>query len=417
MQRRLGLSAGPHDPGAAVSATATAATRGPGALRLATAGVAIVGVTFGMARYGYGLLLPDIRREYGLGPGTLGAIATGAYVVYLVAAAVTGVFAASLGPRRTVVLAGLLAALGMLVAGLSRSPAGLAVGILIGGAGAGFALPPFSDAGRAIAPAARGRVLAAINCGTGYGVALSAPIAILAGGAWRAAWLAFAAVALAATAWAAHVLSPRRLGARASAARKEDIAAPRATWRALRCRRAAPMLAGAALIGLGSSAYWTFAVEHLVDAGALSATASRSFLGLLGVASVLATLAGDLVGRVGAGRAYVATALTEAVGVALIAVAPDSLPAALVSAVLFGAAYNAVLAVQVLWSVHLYAERPSLGISAVMAANGVGFVIGPLGAGLLVGPLGLAAVLGLGAGVVAVGSVFAPREAILPGSG
>ena len=36
-------------------------------LRLASAGIGLVGASFGMARYGYGLLLPDIRRTFGLG--------------------------------------------------------------------------------------------------------------------------------------------------------------------------------------------------------------------------------------------------------------------------------------------------------------------------------------------------------------
>jgi len=31
-----------------------------------------------MARYGYGLLLPDIRRTFALGPGALGLIGAGA---------------------------------------------------------------------------------------------------------------------------------------------------------------------------------------------------------------------------------------------------------------------------------------------------------------------------------------------------
>jgi len=397
-----------------MSAVGTGSGTGPGAVRLAGAGIGIVGVTFGMARYGYGLLLPDIRRDYGLGPGALGAIGTGAYVAYLAAAALTGIFAGRLGPRRTALVAGLLAALGMTVAGLSRSPGALAAGILIGGAGAGFAFPPFADAARAIAPAARGRVLAAINCGTGYGVAVSAPIAIVAGSAWRGAWLAFAALALLATAWAVHVLPRGRLERSGD---DGDITAPAGTWRALRCRRAAPMLAGAVLIGLGSSAYWTFAVEHLVHAGALSEAASRSFLGLVGVASVLATAAGDLVGWLGARRAYVVATLAESAGIALLALAPGSLTAAVASAVLFGAAYNAVVAIQAIWSAHLYAGRPSLGLSAAMSANGLGLLLGPLGAGLLAVPLGLTAVLAAGAVVVAAAGAFAPREAILPAEG
>lgn len=368
----------------------------------------MVGVTFGMARYGYGLLLPDMRREYGLSASALGAIATGAYAVYLVASAATGVLAARAGPRRTAVAAGLLAALGMAIAGLSASPGGLAVGILVGGASAGFAFPPFSDAAREISAATRARVLAAVSSGTGWGVALAAPIAILAGSAWRGAWLAFAIVALAATAWAAYVLSPTRLTP-SSRAPHGGIATPGATWRALRCPGAARLIAGAVLVGLGSSTYWTFGVEHLVAADGVSTAASRGFLGLVGVASILGSVTGDLARRMGARRCYIAMALTQSGGIALLALLPGSLHAALASALLFGAAYNAVLAVQSLWSVEIYATRPSLGIAAVMSANGIGFVVGPLAAGLLVGPLGLAAVLGLGAGIVATASLFAPR--------
>ena len=46
----------------------------------------------------------------------------------------------------------------------------------------------------------------------------------------------------------------------------------------------------------------------------------------------------------------------------------------------------------------MFSDRPSLGISAVMAGNGIGFLLGPLGAGLLTGPLGLGAVPAPGLG-------------------
>jgi predicted MFS family arabinose efflux permease len=365
-------------------------------VRLAGAGIGIVGVTFGMARYGYGLLLPDIRREYGLGPGTLGAIGTAGYVAYLAAATATGAFAGRAGPRRTAVAAGVLAALGMALAGLTRSPTGLLAGVLAGGASAGLAFPPFSDAARDLPPRTRGRVIAAINCGTGYGVALAAPIAILAGGHWRATWLACASLALVAAAWAARVLPAGAL-ARQPQAR-----------RALRDRRAAPLLAGAVLVGLGSSAFWTFAVERLDEAGALSPAAGRAFLGVVGVASLLATLASDLVGRLGARRALRACAAAEAAGIALLAAGSRSLALALLAAVLFGAAYNAVVAIQVLWSTQLFPARPSVGLAAAMTGNGLGLLAGPLAAGLLAGPLGLGGVLAGGAALVLAAGRFAP---------
>jgi hypothetical protein len=50
---------------------------GASALRVAAAGIGVVGASFGMARYGYGLLLPDIRAGYELASGALGLIAAG----------------------------------------------------------------------------------------------------------------------------------------------------------------------------------------------------------------------------------------------------------------------------------------------------------------------------------------------------
>jgi predicted MFS family arabinose efflux permease len=100
---------------------------------------------------------------------------------------------------------------------------------------------------------------------------------------------------------------------------------------------------------------------------------------------------GDLVLRIGAARAYVATTLALAAALALLALAPSSLAAALASAILFGAAYNAAVGIQAIWSTHMFSLRPSLGISAAMSANGLGLMLGPLGAGLLAGRLGLRA--------------------------
>jgi predicted MFS family arabinose efflux permease len=279
------------------------------------------------------------------------------------------------------------------------------VGVLIAGASAGLAFAPFADAARAAPVAARGRVLAAINCGTGYGVALAAPIAIVAGASWRSAWLAFAVVAVLATLWTAHVLPGRVAG---SGGRGVPYG-----WGAVLCRRALPLLASGLLIGLGSSTYWTFAVEHLTDAGGLSSAASAMFLGIVGVASVLATLAADLVSRVGPRRAFTATTVAEAGALALLALVPASLVAAIASAILFGTAYNATMAIQAIWSTHVFSRRPSLGLSAALSASGVGLLLGPLVGGLLAGRAGFGPVLLAGAGAVAAASLLGPREPIL----
>src|SRR5947209_293137 len=83
----------------------------------------------------------------------------------------------------------------------------------------GRAYPPFADVVERLPVAVRGRTLATINCGTGWGVAVAAPIAIIAGDAWRAAYLAFAVCAALSTLHVARTL-PSRAAIPAPAAAK-----------------------------------------------------------------------------------------------------------------------------------------------------------------------------------------------------
>ena len=377
----------------------------PGALRVATAGIAVVGVAFGMARYGFGLLLPDIRATYALGSGALGLIAATSYLAYIAASAAAALLVGRLGPRVVVVVGGVMATAGMLLAGLTGSALGLVLGVLVAGTSAGLVFPPFSDVvDDVVAPERRRRTLAAISSGTGYGVVVAAPVAVIAGREWRAAWLAFAVCAAAATAWAAFVL-PRR-----AAASSTTTAAVRLRWAWFVCPRSRPLLVGGLVIGLAASLYWTFAVDFLHASGAVSTAGARGLLAVVGVASIVGTLAGDLVQRLGAATTFRLVILGQAGSLALLAAAPGSLALAAASAVLFGASYNLVVAVQGIWSAAVFAERPSAGLAAVMVCLSVGLLVGPPLAGLVADRTGFEAVF-LAAGVLLVGTVpLAPRE-------
>lgn len=96
------------------------------------------------------------------------------------------------------------------------------------------------------------------------------------------------------------------------------------------------------------------------------------------------------------------------------ALLPASVPALVVSALLFGASYNAVIAIQTIWSAKVFAGRPSAGLAAVMFMLGVGLLPGPAAAGLLAGPIGLGGTFGVAAVVVLGAAALLPREAIAP---
>src|SRR4051794_5047010 len=251
---------------------------------LASAGIATVGVSFGMARYGFGLLAPDMRAAFGLSHGSLGLLSAASYVAYIVTSVSGAALVLRAGARAVVGAGGCCAVVGMLIAAAADNPAILFAGLLIAGASAGLVFPPFSDVVASELPAtSRSRVLTAISAGRGWGVALAAPVALLAGEAWRLAWVLFAAIAALATLWALAVLPPCR-----QAAPRTEPVRLRASW--FLCPRPGPLLTGALLIGLGSSVYWTFAVEHVADDGGLTSVQSRLFLTVVGLASVAGSL-------------------------------------------------------------------------------------------------------------------------------
>jgi predicted MFS family arabinose efflux permease len=372
-------------------------------LRLVSAGAACIAVTFGLARYGYGLMLPDLRAALDLDSATLGVIGSGSFAAYLLATASSGLLAARVGARRLVVAGGALAAAGMAIVASAQSGAALAAGIVVAGASSGLVFPPFADAVQQRLPAERRpRALAIISSGTGWGVLVSVPIALAAGADWRLAWVAFAVLALVATLWAAVALR----GTTASTPEAVDRLRP--SW--FVCPRSGPLLAGAFLIGLGSSVYWTFAVDLVAQEGGVAPSAARLVLALVGAASLVGGVSGELVERLGARATFIAGSLALTASLALIAAAPGAWVAVVPSAILFGAAYNVLLAVDAIWSARVYAGRPATGLAAVMFTLAVGLLLGPAGAGAMAASAGLPAAFFAGAAVVAVITLLTPAE-------
>ena len=384
---------------------------GPSALAIAFAGSSAVATAFGMARYGYGLLLPDIQDDLALGVSTLGAIGTLAYVTYLLATLLVTRCIARVGERATVVLGGLLAVAGTIVVALANDPVLLGLGVAIAGASAGLVYAPFGEAVQRLPSVVRARTLAAITCGTGWGVVVAAPIAILAGDAWRAAFFGFAGCAVLSTLLAARTL-PGRTASTPSVllnATSKSMLTPTARGRR---SPALPMLAASLLLGLGSASFWTFAVDHVRDAG-LGQTDGRVLLGVAGITSLASLVAADVVARLGARPTFVLTALLETVAIATIAVVADHLAAVLIAAATFGAAYNTVCAVTVLWATRIYASRPSAGLAAATGAMGIGLLCGPVASGVLAEFTSLTAALLGGATIVAISALLAPRGEVI----
>jgi predicted MFS family arabinose efflux permease len=365
---------------------------------LAVAGAATVATSFGMARYGYGLLLPDIQAGLAHGAATLGLIGSLAYVAYVAAGAAVTTLSATVGERATVVAGGALAVAGTVTVAASASATELGIGVALAGASAGLVYPPFANAVAGLPDGVRRRVLATINCGTGWGVAVAAPIAIAAGDAWRVTYVGFAACAVLSTVIAAHTLPP--LATRPPAPAPHHAAVPLG-------RRVAPLITATVLVGLGSAAFWTYAVDQLHAAG-LGGSASKAMLGVAGVTSILAVGAADVTRAFGARRTFVLSAALEAAAIATIALAPGHLAAALGAGAAFGTAYNTNVAVTVLWSTDLSPDRPTAGLAVATTSNALGLLGGPFLGGLLAAATSLTVTMLAGAAVTLTALAVTP---------
>jgi uncharacterized MFS-type transporter YbfB len=63
--------------------------------------MSLIAVTYGLARFAYGLFVPELRTEFGLDGATAGAIAASSYVAYCVAIAAATLLTARWVPARS----------------------------------------------------------------------------------------------------------------------------------------------------------------------------------------------------------------------------------------------------------------------------------------------------------------------------
>jgi sugar phosphate permease len=120
--------------------------RRSGVTWLVAPGLTMIAVTYGLARFAYGLFLPEIRESLDLSETALGYIGAGSYAGYCLAIVAALVFTSRTGPRFMAVAAGAVAVVGMAVVACAPAAWVLAVGIPVAGSSSGLASPPMGEA-------------------------------------------------------------------------------------------------------------------------------------------------------------------------------------------------------------------------------------------------------------------------------
>ncbi|MDW5376000.1 MFS transporter [Halomonas sp. HP20-15] len=349
--------------------------------RLIVAGTMLIGTTYGLARFAYGLFLPSMRDDVGLSPTLAGIIGSGAYVGYCLAIVLSALLVERFGSRRIAVAAALIAAAGMVGVAASTQALWLAVSILLAGTSTGLASPPMAQAvSRSVAAPRQGRANTVINAGTSLGVAVSGPVAFLATGQWRLAYTAFAVAALL-NALLLLISVPRAsAGDPAPVDSHQDADRPGGLWRP----HASMLIVAATGMGTASAAFWTFSSDVLITLGHFEQATANIVWILIGVAGLVGGAAGDLITRFGLNIVHRGSLAAMACALGLLVLSPSNLAAVLVAAALFGSAYIMLTGVYLVWGIRLYADRPAIGLGLPFLMIAVGQIVGSPLAGNLI---------------------------------
>ncbi|MHA7283342.1 MFS transporter [Arthrobacter sp. TMS2-4] len=358
--------------------------------RVGVAGAAVVGVAFGMARYGYGLTLPGIREDLGLSELVLGLVASATFAGYLAGLLLAGPLAARRGARAPTTVGGVCGVLGATIVTIAQSPWLLALGVILAGSAGGWVWAPYSDiVTRSVPLRQQPRTLAVITTGTSGGLVLLGGLAVLAAlGSWRLVWAGIAVAAV-----AAAVVNLRLVPRDGPDRDQERRTGTSSLAKALRVPGAYSIVYFAVVV-----IYFTYAAD-ILDSGTLPAAAVPAFYAAIGLSGTVGIVTGSAAHRVGTSRIAALCLVTVGAALALLGLASDSLAAMAVSACIFGVGYMMGSAVLAVWTAELVPDRAGAAFTGCLVVGAFSSVAAPALAGAVIPGLGLGPLLVLTAAV------------------
>ncbi|OHV07542.1 hypothetical protein BH688_15070 [Kushneria phosphatilytica] len=368
---------------------------------IAAGGALATAVSFGPARIGFGLFLPQFRETFELTTRQSGFIASSAFGGFLIALVLAGYLSARFGPRLPVVLGSLAALAGMSIVALAGNTLMLAIGIVLAATSAGCCWSPFNNAAeRGIADDRKNRALSIISTGTTGGIAGAGLLAL--GVAWfnqewRLAWWLFALLALLSS------LGNFRALARLPDTPNNEPVRLTTQLRRLCQLRALPLYAIALSFGISSGIYLSFTVDHVMRAGGLPGLAAELSGPIMYIAMGIGGVAGlataEIHSRIGMTALVRTLFVLSAISLLAAGLAPTSWPLLILSALLQGSCIMTLSAIFSFWSDRLFPELAAVSFTAVLVIYALGNIIGPAAAGSVAATLGMNITFAITAGL------------------
>lgn len=370
-------------------------------LALGLTGFSLIAITYGMARFSWGLMMPAVMEDIPFSLRASGLITACSYLSYCFATLAAAGLVARYGPGLTAVAAALCAAMGLLILACSTSALMLGTGLFIAGLSAGFASPALAGAVRyGITEQKQEFANTAINAGTSAGIIFSVPVLLLMPGGWRASCLMFAGLALICLLPALRYLPACRAA----------ISRGSGSWRGILLRRGMPRLMIVAFIsGSASAAWWGFGQDILRNGLHINPQTSGLLWLVSGAAGIAGALTGPLSRYLSMRQIYRLSQLSMALPLILLACAHGYAWWLYLAVAMIGAGYVTLSGIVLVYGAALAGNSPAAGVSVAFFMLAAGQVAGSAVFGLLYAGAGAAVVLTIFA-ALSVAMLLLPPE-------
>ena len=339
----------------------------------------VVAISYGLARYSFGLFLPTIRIDLDISVSLVSTIISASYIGYLISTIVASNLSGKVGPRVLVFTGGMLASIGMALIATTSSVWLMGFGVLIAGMSPGLVYPPLSDAiTRLVTHNQRDWVYSVVNSGTSIGIMLCVPLALTFSQDWRLIYGSFAIFSAIITIWASLIVPTGAFIMNT----QEKVVTVTIKW--LFNQQSLPLFLSALIYGIASAVPWTFAPGLLQEIGQHSPSQVAVFWFVLGVGGLLGGAAAKFIGHAGLTITLYSGLMISLSSIAFLALWPDIPIIISFCATLFGASFILVTGLYGVWAMHVFSERPSAGFGLVFLIISLGQFVGTLAGGTLI---------------------------------
>lgn len=333
--------------------------------KITVIGLLMIALTYGIARFGFGLLIPPISKDLNISSTTVGFISSSSYLAYCIAIVISSIYASRIDSKKFLTLSGLTAVIGMLLIVISNNPIILAIGVFIAGTSTGLASPALGNiVNLNLKSDEKSKSNTWINAGTGFGILISGPLSYLMGNDWRSIYVIFIIIGIGILI-ANLILIPKSQPTITNTKHYELSSIFKLGWK---------IIISSFILGLASSIYWTFSKSYVDQFN--THNIAIIFWMIVGISGIIGGFLSSIEEKLGIKKTYLIIVIMTSLSMLLITIQPSNIILTDISAILFGSSYVLLTGIYILWGIKIFSKDHSIGIGIPFLVLAIGQLVG-----------------------------------------